>query len=173
MKRLKVEWRALATIITTLLSCSVTSVPFPRPPNCCSNDGLLTDIGFGCSSDDRALADSQKAGLCHYVGTYCSDRTLFGICLKKRKTFCCFSGKLARIIHEQGRPQVGWDWGEAKSPDCSGFTVTLFQALDLSLMDFSEFYAGVLDSFTPPNGDAAAAAIISNITSAYACPPNC
>ncbi|MEM9093951.1 MAG: conjugal transfer protein TraN [Pseudomonadota bacterium] len=141
--------------------------------NCCANDGFLTAIGFGCSADDKALADKQSAGLCHYVGTYCSNRTLFGICLKKRKTFCCFNNKLARIVHEQGRPQVGWEWGEVKSPDCSGFTVTLFQMLDLSVMDFSEFYNDVLDGFVPPDGDAAAAAIISNITSAYACPPSC
>lgn len=141
--------------------------------NCCSNDGFLTTIGLSCSADDKALADRQAAGLCHYVGTHCSQKTLFGICLKKRKTFCCFNNKLARIIHQQGRPQVDWDWGDKKSPDCSGFTVALFQALDLSVIDFSEFYNDVLDGFATPDGDAAAAAIIGKITSAYACPPNC
>lgn len=141
--------------------------------NCCRDDGFLTDIGFDCSADDRALANKQSAGLCHYVGTYCSDRTLFGICLKKRKTFCCFNNVLARLIHEQGRPQVGWDWGSTKTPDCSGYTVALFQALDLSLMDFSEFYDGVLDTFVGPDTDAAAAAITTRIIDAYACPPNC
>ncbi|MEO1474541.1 MAG: conjugal transfer protein TraN, partial [Pseudomonadota bacterium] len=140
---------------------------------CCSNDGFLTTIGFGCSADDKALADRQAAGLCHYVGTHCSKKTLFGICLKKRKTFCCFNNKLARIIHQQGRPQLGWDWGDKESPDCSGFTVALFQALDLSVMDFSDFYNDVMDGFTAPDGDAAAAAIISIIRGAYACPPNC
>ena len=141
--------------------------------NCCSNDGLLVDIGFGCSANDRALAERQKAGLCHYVGTYCSDRTFFGICLKKRRTFCCFSGKLARIIHEQGRPQVGWSWGRTSRPDCSGFTVALFQQLDLSRIDFSEFYSDVLSSFSPPDGDAVSASITNRIVDAYGCHPNC
>ncbi|MEM9375203.1 MAG: conjugal transfer protein TraN [Pseudomonadota bacterium] len=141
--------------------------------NCCSNDGFLISIGFGCSADDKALADRQAAGLCHYNGTYCSKKTLFGICLKKRKTFCCFNNKLARIIHEQGRPQVGRDWGSVKSPDCSGFTVALFQMLDLSVIDFSEFYNDVLDGFSGPDTDAATAAIITRITDSYACPPNC
>ena len=45
--------------------------------------------------------------------------------------------------------------------------------LDLSVMDFSDFYNDVMDGFTAPDGDAAAAAIISNIRGAYACPPNC
>jgi len=141
--------------------------------DCCKNDGLLTDIGFGCSADDRALAERQAAGLCHYVGTHCSDRTLFGICVKKRKTFCCFSGKLARIIHEQGRRQVGWDWGDRKRPDCSGFTAALFQQLDLSQIDFSEFYDTVLADFQGPDADAVSAAITNRIVDAYACHPNC
>ena len=141
--------------------------------NCCSNDGFLTAIGFGCSADDKALADKQAAGLCHYNGVYCSKKTLFGICLKKRRTFCCFNNKLARIIHEQGRPQVRWDWGSAKHPDCSGFTVALFQQLDLSVMDFSEFYNDVMAGFSPPDGGAAAADITSRIINAYSCPPNC
>ena len=141
--------------------------------NCCSNDGLLTDLGLECSAEERALADQQKAGLCHYVGTYCRTKTLFGICLKKRKTFCCFQGVLARLIHEQGRPQVGWDWGSTKTPDCSGFPVALFQAVDLSQMDFSEFYDDVLADFVLPGGEATADAITTRIIETYACPPNC
>ncbi|MEL7042505.1 MAG: conjugal transfer protein TraN [Pseudomonadota bacterium] len=141
--------------------------------NCCSNDGFLVSIGFGCSANDQALAQRQQAGLCHYVGTYCSKKTLFGICLKKRKTFCCFNNKLARIIHEQGRPQVGQTWGSIKSPDCSGFTVALFQQLDLSVMDFSEFYNEVLATYVGPDTDAATAAIRDRIINAYQCPPNC
>ena len=141
--------------------------------NCCSNDGLLVDIGFGCSANDRSLAQRQQAGLCHYVGTYCSNKTFFGICLKKRKTFCCFNNKLGRIIHEQGRPQAGIDWGSTKNPDCAGFTVAMFQTLDLSVMDFSEFYNDVLDTYVGPDTDAATSAIRDRIINAYQCPPNC
>ncbi len=109
--------------------------------NCCSDDGFLVDIGLvGCSGEARALAEKKAAGLCHYVGTYCSSKIL-GVCVKKRKSYCCFKGKLSRIIMEQGRAQFGISWGEAKTPNCEGFTVAEFQSLDFSRMDLSGFYA--------------------------------
>jgi len=109
--------------------------------NCCTDDGLLVNIGLvGCDGEAKALAEKKVAGLCHYVGTYCSSK-IFGICVKKRKSYCCFKGKLSRIIMEQGRVQLGISWGEAKSPNCEGFTVAQFQSLDFSRMDLSEFYA--------------------------------
>lgn len=109
--------------------------------NCCSHDGFLVDIGLvGCDGEARALAEKSAAGLCHYIGTYCSSK-IFGICIKKRKSYCCFKGKLSRLIMEQGREQLGISWGEAKEPNCEGFTVAQFQSLDFSQMDLSEFYA--------------------------------
>ena len=141
--------------------------------NCCSDDGLLISLGFSCSPEERSLATRQSEGQCHYVGTYCSNKTFFGVCLTKRRSFCCFTNTLARIVHEQGRPQIGFDWGNRKNPDCSGFTVAQFQALDLSQVDFSEFYNEVLASFSGPNTDAATTAITKRIINAYQCPPNC
>lgn len=38
--------------------------------------------------------------------TYCSKKFL-GVCLTKRKAYCCFESKLARILQEQGRRQLG------------------------------------------------------------------
>lgn len=109
--------------------------------NCCTDDGILVDIGLvGCDGEAKALAEKKDAGLCHYVGTYCSSKIL-GVCVKKRKSYCCFKGKLSRIIMEQGREQLGISWGEAKEPNCEGFTVAQFQSLDFSRMDLSEFYA--------------------------------
>ena len=61
-----------------------------------------------------------------------------------------FQGALPRIINEAGRPQVGKGWGSAKHPDCSGFTVAQFQSLDLSNVDFSDFYSATLDKLVPP-----------------------
>lgn len=109
--------------------------------NCCTDDGFLVDIGLvGCDGEAKALAEKKVTGLCHYVGTYCSSKIL-GVCVKKRKSYCCFKGKLSRIIMEQGRSQLGISWGEAKSPNCEGFSVVQFQSLDFSRMDLSEFYA--------------------------------
>ncbi|MEM6415611.1 MAG: conjugal transfer protein TraN [Pseudomonadota bacterium] len=141
--------------------------------NCCSDDGVLLSLGFSCSPQEESLALRKGEGQCHYVGTYCSKKTFFGICLTKRRSYCCFNNKLARIIHEQGRPQISFDWGDRKNPDCSGFTVVQFQALDLSTVDFSEFYDEVLATFSGPDTNAATAAITTRIINAYQCPPNC
>ena len=141
--------------------------------NCCTDDGILLSLGFSCSPEEESLALRKADGQCHYVGTYCSKKTFFGICLTKRRSHCCFTNNLARITHEQGRPQIGFSWGNRKNPDCSGFTVAQFQALDLSMVDFSEFYDEVLESFTGPDTDAATAAIADRIINAYQCPPNC
>lgn len=141
--------------------------------NCCSNDGLLVKLGAGCSNKDHSVARNRQNGQCHQVGTYCSKKTLFGICLKKRKTFCCFNSVLAKTIHEQGRKQIGLDWGNAKFPNCSGYTVANFQKLDLSKLDLSDFYAEVLVDFTGPNSNEVIKAIRERLLSTSKCPPNC
>lgn len=109
--------------------------------NCCTDDGLLIDIGLAsCSGEAIALAEKKAAGLCRYVGTYCSSKFL-GVCTKKRKSYCCYKGKLTRILIEEAHIQLSLSWGTAEIPDCSGLTIDQFQALDFSIMDFSEFYA--------------------------------
>ena len=66
-------------------------------------------------------------------------------CRKINRSFCCFNSLLSRIINQQGRPQLGKDWGfDPRTPDCSGFTVTELQRLDFGAMDFSEFYASIV-----------------------------
>ena len=82
--------------------------------------------------------------LCHGVGSYCSKRIpIIGQCVETTETYCCFNSRLARILNEQGRAQLGRAWGGAQSPDCSGFTIAQLQALDFSRMDLSEFYAEI------------------------------
>ena len=105
---------------------------------------------FLCSSDEKMLDVKDRMGLCHYVGTYCSDKVL-GVCTSKRKNYCCFESKLSRILQEQGREQLGMDWGRAKDPDCKGFTVQEFQQLDLSMMDFAEVYDEFVDAAKVPD----------------------
>lgn len=89
------------------------------------------------------------AKLCHEVGTYCSADDGLGQCLTMRHTQCCFNSKLARIVNEQGRPQIGKSWGDPKAPNCTGFTIDELQSLDFSKMDFSEFIADVVAQSSP------------------------
>ena len=89
-------------------------------------------------------------GLCAYVGTYCSSSFL-GVCLTKRKVYCCFESKLSRILQEQGRQQLNKPWGKPKTEQCQGFTIDEFARLDLSKMDFSEVYAEFTDAARLPD----------------------
>ena len=128
--------------------------------NCCKDEGILNDIGLNqCNSQEQRLAQSQGLHECTYVGTYCSDKTFFGVCLKKQRSYCCHGSRLSRIITEQGRAQLGRSYGDARNPDCSGFTVAEFASLDIGAMDLSEFYEDLENSLTIPDPAAASAAM--------------
>jgi len=114
--------------------------------NCC--DGGDTWFGMArCNETEQMIAELKRRGMCHKVGSYCSKKIL-GICVQRKNTYCCFNSKLARIVHEQGRPQLeafaGNLWGEAESPRCRGFTVEEFQMLDFNRIDLSEWYGDIV-----------------------------
>ena len=133
--------------------------------NCCSDSGWGLDIGFAsCGASEKQLIDQQKNKACHYVGTYCSNKSFFGICLQKTMHYCCFGSSLPRIINEAGRPQVNKGWGSAKNPDCSGFTVSQFQQLDLTNVDFSDFYNTTLGNLTNPSSSPVVSQITNSLT---------
>ena len=124
--------------------------------NCCQDAGWGQSLGLAqCSESEKTLIQMQQAGECHYVGDYCSDKSLFGICLQRTMSYCCYQGSLARIIAEAGRPQVGKVWGDPKNPDCSGFTVAQFQSLNLANVDFSSFYNQALGGLNAPSASSA------------------
>ncbi|MEF8736243.1 MAG: type-F conjugative transfer system mating-pair stabilization protein TraN [Candidatus Accumulibacter necessarius] len=101
-----------------------------------------------CNEEEGKLAMKEGAGLCHSVGTYCSSciRILGACvaCIEHTTGKCCFNSKLARIVNEQGRVQVGKGWGSGENPDCSGFSIAQLQSLDFAAMDLSEFYASIV-----------------------------
>lgn len=103
---------------------------------------------MSCDEEEGKLAMKEGARLCHSVGTYCSSciRVLGRCvsCITHTANKCCFNSVLARIINEQGRLQVGKDWGTAQAPDCSGFTIAQLQSLNFALMDLTEFYASIV-----------------------------
>lgn len=95
-----------------------------------------------CNPTEQLLSTlrnwGELDGQCHEIGEYCSSKFL-GVCVQKKKTYCCFGSPLARIIQEQGRPQLNIGWGDPKSPNCSGFTPEEFQKLDFSKISFDEW----------------------------------
>ena len=115
--------------------------------NCCKK--RKDWFGFGrCKRNEILLQQKVEAGQCHEIGTYCSVKVA-GICLQKKKTYCCFNSKLGRIVQEQARATQGLptkSWGEAKKPICWGFTPDEFQALDWDKIDLSEYYKYIQDT---------------------------
>lgn len=105
---------------------------------------------LACDENEAKTQMRLGAGICHFVGTTCS-RKFPGtdICLTNRQHYCCFNSKLAKIVQQQGRPQLQRGWGSADSPDCSGISIDDLQALDFSKMDLSEFVADVKTRVAP------------------------
>lgn len=93
-----------------------------------------------CDAGEMILGCKRAKQVCHEVGDRCVMK-VFGACFQEKSVFCCFTSVLSRIIHEQGRPQIGLSWGDGKSPNCRGFFLDEFAELDFSEMDFSEFAA--------------------------------
>lgn len=119
--------------------------------NCCtaSPSGWGKNIVKGCPASAKRLAQARQAGSAHYVGTLCASKSFFGVCLRTQEVWCVFPSKLARVIHEQGRHQLGIGWGSPQNPNCRGFTPQEFQRLDFSKMDLSALYADIMNQMTP------------------------
>ena len=120
--------------------------------NCCSKaykkQGKVLMVLPQCNKEDALTDQYKSAGLCHYVGKYCSWKVKFLGCLQHKKVYCCFHSVLARIVQEQGRPQLkdfgySGDWGDPKDPNCRGFTPKEFQMLDFDKIDLSEYFGKI------------------------------
>ena len=97
---------------------------------------------FSCEETDRMHVLREARGLCHYVGSWC-DKSAGSKCLEKKESWVCFNSKLARIIAEQGREQLGLSWGTPRQPLTRGFTLAEFQSLDFSRMDLSAIVSDI------------------------------
>ncbi|MDR3176934.1 MAG: conjugal transfer protein TraN [Desulfovibrio sp.] len=91
-----------------------------------------------CTPGELMLACRRAKHVCHKVGSRCKIK-VFGACLQDMEVYCCFNTQLAKVIHEQGRPQIGMGWGSGKKPLCRGFYADEFVSLDFGRMDFSEY----------------------------------
>lgn len=142
-------------------NCLGTIYIFSGNDNRCRKSGVQTGfsdcckkkkdwLGLAKCSPKEQLISSLRSwgkldGQCHEVGEYCSEKWV-GVCVQKKRTYCCFGSPLARIIIEQGRPQLDIGWGNAKEPNCRGFTPDEFQKLDFSKISFQEW----IDEYVVP-----------------------
>jgi len=108
--------------------------------NCCLEKGWALDMKLAdCNDREVELAKKQEAHSCHYIGVYCAKKAS-GMCIDKKRTYCCFNSKLSRIIHEQGRQQLNISWGTAKVPNCRALTIEELKKIDFNKIDFSEYF---------------------------------
>ena len=113
--------------------------------NCCKNSGLLVGMA-NCSAEEIELAEERNAGNTHYLGRYCSKKTLFGICIRRSRAWCVFGSKLGRILQQQGRAQLGIGWSS-----CRGLTVAEIEGIDFARLDLSEFTENLMDGSMEPS----------------------
>ncbi len=119
-------------------------------------------FGNGCDQRDIESSLLDDSGYCIYLGKVCERKWPMVGCVQRAKRFCCFNSKMARIVQEQGRPQLksfGQDggWGSAENPNCRGFTPEEFQQLDFSLIDLTEYFGEIQKDMTQKIQDAQSA----------------
>lgn len=120
--------------------------------NCCKIAGWGLDLGLaGCNAAEKQLAANRKKGLCVEVGEYCAERVpITGICLRRKTNFCCFSSKLTKAIQEQGRGQLGMNFGEAETPNCRGLTPEELTRIDFSRLNLTEAFSDLKAKLQDP-----------------------
>lgn len=124
-------------------SCKVNIVDFK---DCCQSKGWGQSIGLAdCSPEEKNLATLKQAGQCHYVGSFCSEKVL-GFCVARKHSYCCFGSRLEREVQVQGSPQVGKGFGDAKHPNCRGFTVDELSRLDFDRINLTPLFEELVRS---------------------------
>ena len=96
------------------------------------------------------LYNARKKGFATRVGEYCAKRVL-GACVLWHEGWCVFESKLARIINEQGRGQLGISFGDPEHPNCQGLTPEMLQQIKFDQVDFSEVFAEITSAKAFPN----------------------
>ncbi|MDC5842224.1 type-F conjugative transfer system mating-pair stabilization protein TraN [Vibrio europaeus] len=132
--------------------------------DCCKDGGWGTGIGLDeCSEEEEALGQAKEQGITTSLGSYCASK-VFGACVRKKKGYCVFDNKLARIVQEQGvRDQLGISLGSAEHPLCAPITPEQLQKINFEHIDFTDFYEDMHDSINLPS----ATEIQSRLQSAY------
>ncbi|CAK3808171.1 conjugal transfer mating pair stabilization protein TraN [Vibrio crassostreae] len=121
--------------------------------DCCKDSGWGQGLGATCSEAEEALGKAKEKGLTLYVGQYCAKKVL-GVCTRKKRSYCVYDNKLAKIIQEQGSiQQLGKRLGSAKNPTCAAITPEELGQINFEYIDFKEFYPEMRANTNLPNFD--------------------
>ena len=119
---------------------------------------MIIQAVYKCTEEEMQLTAMRDVGNCHYIGSYCDDKKL-GVCIKKKRSYCCFTSPLSRIIQEQLRKQgdvLGPEFngfGSAKHPVCGGLPLEKIGDIDWDRIDLSEWIAILEQNGKLPNSN--------------------
>ena len=131
------------------MKCEKKAVGFK---DCCRDSGWGGNLAK-CSESEEALGKAKEKGLTLYVGQYCASK-VFGVCTRKKRSYCVYDSKLAKIIQEQGAiNQLGKRLGSAKHPTCAPITPEELGQINFEYIDFTEFYPEMRANTALPNFD--------------------
>ena len=111
-----------------------------------AGDGYATLMNwlFSPCSEDSGPAALISSNMCIKLGEHCIEEWDLVGCVQEEEVHCCFKSLLAKVLHEQARPQFpGFDNGSLDEPNCRGFTLEEFQAIDFSKVDLSELQSAI------------------------------
>lgn len=119
--------------------------------DCCKDSGWGQSLGMSCSPEEEALGEAKEGKLTLYIGQYCASKVL-GVCTRKKRSYCVYDSKLARIIQEQGaKNQLGLSNGSAKHPTCHPITPEQLQQINFEYLNFSDFYEDMNSNMALPS----------------------
>lgn len=99
---------------------------------------MLVNIIWECEEEEFELGAKKETRQCVLVGSYCASKSL-GACVEVRESHCCYSSVVARIIQEQGKPQLGRNFGTPEEPSCEAMSVDDLARIDWNQIDLSEW----------------------------------
>jgi conjugal transfer mating pair stabilization protein TraN len=107
--------------------------------DCCfKHAGLAKQAGLtSCSAEELGLADMREKGLCHYVGHY-EEKFLKLWKSRDQHVYCAYPTKIARIIQEEGKKQLGLSWGDPETTLCEGLPIDLLSKIDFTKLNLDE-----------------------------------
>jgi conjugal transfer mating pair stabilization protein TraN len=119
--------------------------------DCCNSGGWGVSLGLSsCDEDSKKLAQLRNEGKCVQIGTYCAEKEpILKTCIRKKTVFCCFGSKFAKLLQEQGKRQLGQNFGSPEQPNCRGFTAEELSRIDFSKLDLTEISRDVMEKFKP------------------------
>lgn len=104
---------------------------------------------MSCNEEEAMLAMRRGAELCSpRIGDWC-EKEVLGVCVTRKQSYCCYNSKFARIVNVEGRKQLGWGWGNERSPQCEGFNAGELARIDFSKIDMSELIDDIMKAYDP------------------------